>query len=119
MSSFSVQVELAGERTGPFIPAEAVVDTGAFYSYLPAVLVNELGIVPTGRRRFGLADGSFIERQIGDVFVRIGDEVHSTICTLGEENVEMLLGAVTLEEFSLGVDPVNQRLVPMTKLPLL
>ena len=31
----------------------------------------------------------------------------------GDEDAEPLLGAVTLEEFGLGVDPVRRRLVPV------
>lgn len=119
MSTFSATIELAPGRDGPFIAVDAVVDTGAYYTYLSGELVDSLFVAPTGRRRFGLADGSIIERPIGDVFIRIAGEVHSTICILGDLETETLLGAVTLEEFSLAADPVNERLLPVEKLPLL
>ena len=82
-------------------------------------MVNALGIEVSGRRRLGLADGTLIERNIGDAWVRINGEVHSIVCVLGDEDADALLGSVTLEEFSLAADPVNERLVPMEKLPML
>lgn len=119
MGCFNYTMELAKDREGPFIKVEAAVDTGAYYSYLPKSIVDSLGITASGRRRLGLADGTLIVRSIGDAWVRIGDEVHSTICVLGDEEAEPLLGAFTLEGFSLIADTTNERLVPMEKLPML
>ena len=119
MGCFNYTMELAKSREGPFIKIEAAFDTGAYYSYLPKSIVDSLGIEASGRRRLGLADGTLIERNIGDAWVRINDEVHATVCVLGDEDADALLGAVTLEEFSLSADPVNERLVPMEKLPML
>jgi hypothetical protein len=36
-----------------------------------------------------------------------------TFCLIGPPGRPALLGAVTLEEFALGVDPVAKRLVPV------
>jgi hypothetical protein len=45
--------------------------------------------------------------------VRVEGETALTPCIFGDKNTEALLGAVTLEELGLGVDPINQRLVPV------
>ena len=44
---------------------EATVDTGAAYTTLPASLLREIGVEPTGKRRFLLADGRRIEMDYG------------------------------------------------------
>jgi hypothetical protein len=45
--------------------------------------------------------------------VKVEGEMTYTICVFGEPGIDALLGAVTLEELGLGVDPINQRLVPI------
>jgi len=45
--------------------------------------------------------------------VKVEGEMTYTICVFGEPGMDALLGAVTLEELGLGVDPINQRLVPI------
>ena len=51
--------------------------------------------------------------------MRLDGRSRHTACGFGDEGTEPLLGAVTLEEFALGVDPVNGRLLPMPKLRML
>ena len=41
----------------------------------------------------------------------IDGETLTTMCIFGDEGSDPLLGALTLEQFSLGVDPVNRRLI--------
>lgn len=119
MSSFSVPIAIAASPEGPFETLDAVVDTGAFYTWAPRSVLERLGVRPTDRQQFGLADGSLIEREIGDVIVRIDGRIRHTICVFGDEGTEPLLGVVTLEEFALAADLVNHRLLPMPKLPML
>jgi len=68
------------------------------------------------RRRFRPANGSEIERDCAQATVRVDGSALITVCVFGDEGSEPLLGAVTLEEMGLGVDPLNQRLVPVTRL---
>jgi hypothetical protein len=69
--------------------------------------------VSDARRQFRLADGSVIELPIGDVPLRIRGEVRTSVCIFGPEGSEELLGAFTMEAFSLAADPVNETLVPV------
>lgn len=48
--------------------------------------------------------------------LRIGDETLTSLCIFGDEGSQTLLGAFTLEGFSLAPDPVNERLVPVAGL---
>lgn len=113
MSTFFHTLEVAASPAGPFEPVEALVDTGATYTWLPASLLSRLGLQPAFRRRFTLADGRSIERDVGQAAVRIDGQALFTVCIFGDEGSTPLLGAVTLEEFGLAVDPVNKRLIPV------
>ena len=91
---------------------EAVVDTGAAYSTLPARLLRELGVATIGKRRLLLADGRRIELDYGQAWATIDGESVVTLVVFGEDDAPALLGAYTLEGLALAVDPVEQRLVP-------
>lgn len=91
---------------------EATVDTGAAYTTLPSRLLRELGIVPSGKRRFLLADGRRIQMDYGEARVTVDGENVPTLVIFGADDAPALLGAYTLEGLALAVDPVEQRLVP-------
>ena len=91
---------------------EATVDTGASFTTLPSNLLRELGIEPTGRRQFLVADGRRIEMEYGQAWATIDGESVVTIVVFGQEEAPPLLGAYTLEGLALAVDPESQRLVP-------
>lgn len=50
---------------------EGLVDTGAAYSSLPASTLRRVGVEPTETVEFELADGSVIEKLLGDARARI------------------------------------------------
>ncbi len=118
MGTFSVNVEIGSPDGRTFRPAEATVDTGATFSSLPARLLEELGYHPIARRPFQLADGRLVERDLGEVALRIDGEVRTTTCVFADEGSPILLGAVTLEQFLLAPDPVRKKLVPVPGLAL-
>lgn len=119
ISTFSHPIAIAATAEGPFEDVEAVVDAGAFYTWVPSPILERLGVQRAGRRQFGLATGAPIERDIGLIVIRINSEIWPTICTFGDEGSSILLGAVTLEQFALAADPVNKHLVPMPRLSML
>ena len=88
------------------------MNTGAFYTTIPARLLRELGIEPMGTRRFLLADGRRVEMEYGQAWATIDGESVVTIVAFGKDNAPSLLGAYTLEGLALAVDPSSQRLVP-------
>lgn len=111
MSAFRVPIEIASLDGYRFEGFEALVDTGATYSWLPRDRLEELEVAPQEKRRFILADGTDVQLDIGWARVRIGGQVQPTIVIFGEPGSEPLLGVFTLEGFGLGVDPVNHRLI--------
>jgi clan AA aspartic protease len=119
MGTFRVTIEIALREEGPYQRVETLVDRGALYTWLPASILEGMGVKRTMRRHSVLADGRTIERDLGQVVVRINGQPLYTLCTFGDEGPEPLLGSYTLEGFALAPDPVNQRLVPMPRLYLL
>ena len=113
MGTFKVEMEIGDPDGKRFEPVEALVDTGATYTTAPASLLRGLGIAPMSVGRFTLADGSQTERQIGQTWIRLNGESYIAPVVFADERSGPLLGAVTLEIFRLGVDPVSKRLIPV------
>lgn len=97
---------------------ECVIDTGATYTWIPSDILEELELKPKFTRKFKIADGTIIERPMSVGLISIKDEAIPTLLAFGDKGSESLLGAVTLEEFGLTVDPVNKVLVPVPALLL-
>jgi predicted aspartyl protease len=66
-----------------------------------------------------LADGRVIEREIAIITMRLDGQIQPTVCVVGDDDTEPLLGAVTLEQFGRAADPLNRLLVPVPHLYLL
>ena len=114
MGTFTFTFEVGSPDRQRFQAVEALVDTGAIFSRVPASILRDLGHRPSGRESFELGDGTVVEWDVGDVPVRIGDRVRVTTCIWGPEDAVPVLGAVTLEQFLLMVDPTRQQVVPVT-----
>lgn len=114
MGVFSVTVEVGDLRGERFEPVQALVDTGASSTVIPAPLLRRLGVTPHEQRPFLLADGRTVERHIGWTWARIDGRIRMTVVVFGDEGIQPLLGAITLEEFGLDIDPVRQELIPVS-----
>jgi clan AA aspartic protease len=90
-----------------------LVDTGATWTALPADVVAGLGGSPLATRRVRLANGREEAWPFTIMLVEIEGQELPTVCLIGPHGGPALLGAVTLEEFALSVDPVARRLVPV------
>ena len=112
MGTFTWPVRITGMESGRSVEVEAMVDTGALYTMLPARTLRELGVEPTASRRFLIADGSRVSMDIGEARVTIDGESVGTIVAFGLDSAPPLLGAYTLEGLGLAVDPGSRRLVP-------
>ena len=89
-----------------------VVDTGASYTVIPRPVAEELGIRPVRRMAARLANGERVEREMGEAEVAYGDLRTYTWVVFGDPDDTVLLGAVTLEELGLEVDPKGESLRP-------
>ena len=116
MGTFNVEFEIGDFAGNRFERVEALADSGAAYTVVPSALLADLGVKPHRTMTFELADGSLIERDFGRVWVRLDRREEVSPVIFGDDADAPLLGATTLEIFSLGIDPVNRRLVPVRAL---
>ncbi len=112
MGTFRVAIRVGGidKEAERVERVHVLVDTGALHSMLPASLLDHLGIMPQWKQLFSLADLSIAEYPVGYAMFYINDKERACPTIFGPEN-DYLLGATTLENFSLSADPVNEILV--------
>ena len=113
MTTFRYPIEIGDPTREHFEMVDAWVDTGASYTLVPQAIMENLGHSPTHIRPFRLANGDVVELGLCQVPLRIGREISMVSCVFGDDQSEPLLGATALEEFGLGVDPLNHTLVPV------
>ena len=113
MGTFQVEMGVGDPQGLRYEYFNALVDSGSTYNILPASLLRRLGIEILGSGTFKLADGRRVERNMGETRVRLNGENYMAPVIFGDEGVQPLLGAVTLEIFRLAIDPVDMRLIPV------
>ena len=113
MGTFRVDMELENPaKPGVKRTLRSVlVDTGAELSWVPAEVLESLGVERNNQWRFRQANGTVLERWTGTVSVyvagkRAGDEV-----VFGEPGDLTLMGSRTLEGLNFRVEPVTKQLV--------
>src|SRR2546425_2918601 len=112
MSTFSYPVEI-GDPTGErFERLDALVDTGASFTVVPASLLARLSVVPSRRLPFELADGGVAEMDVGQTWIRVDGQSVIRMVIFGSDTSRALLGADVLQGLLLAVDPAAERLVP-------
>ena len=109
MGTFSVPIEIGDPSGVTYKPVDALADTGASYTALPASLLRDLAVPVHDRVAFILAGGRRIQRDIGRTWVRIGGKSEITLVVFGDEGTASLLGAYTLQGLLLSVDTANER----------
>jgi predicted aspartyl protease len=94
-----------------------MVDTGSEYSWLPAELLADLGIVPVRADAFETADGRVLTRSVGFAHVSAGGRIGASAVVFAGSGDMILLGAHGLEALNLRVDLVRKELVPAGPAP--
>ena len=113
MGSFRVDVEIEN----PARPGErralrsVLVDTGAELSWVPAEVLESLGIERYNTWHFRQADGTILERRTGAAFIHVAGKRTSDDVVFGEPGDLVLLGSRTLEGLNFRIEPVTKRLV--------
>lgn len=112
MGTFKVKAAVAAlDRPEERVDIELLVDTGATYTWIPAPTLEALGVMAGRAQPVRLTDGRIIERGFTWILLTLDGRTEPTPCLIGDPGSEPLLGAVTLEIFGLGVDPLNRKLI--------
>lgn len=119
MGMFNVTVRLSS-LTAPARSEEVslIVDIGATLSWIPRKILQKLGVPPSSRLPFSLADGRRLERDVTAVLLTIDGRKAPVQVAFGEPGEESVLGATALEGLGFMVDPVGKKLVPRDLLAL-
>lgn len=88
-----------------------LIDPGAELSWVPAEILESLGIERYAIWRFRQADGTVLGRWTGAAFVHVAGKRTADDVVFGEPGDLVLLGARTLEGLNLRVEPVSRTLV--------
>ena len=88
-----------------------LVDTGAELSWIPADVLESLGIERNKPWRFRQADGTVLERWSGIAVIHFGNNRAGDEIVFGLPGDMILLGARSLEGLNLRVDTVLKQLI--------
>ena len=97
-------------------PIQALVDTGSELTWLPAELLEAIGVTPIRKRAFATATQQRIERDVG--YAILSAEGYETIdeVVFAAPGDMTLLGVRTIEGFGVMVDNIGHRFVATTTL---
>ena len=113
MSTFNVTVRIGPIDGARYAEVDALVDTGATTTVIPASILRGLGVEPVMRKAFEYADGNRVNLDMGKASAIVEGRETPTWVIFGAEDGGALLGSYTLEGTFLGVDPYNERLIPV------
>ncbi len=116
MGTFYVTIQVADRFRERYVGVEALVDTGATYTAVPESILDSLGIAREETRRFRLADNRTTEYSMGETRLRLEDREFTAPVIFAPDGAAPLVGMTTLEILGLGVDPIEQKLVPVIAL---
>src|SRR2546428_8751220 len=107
MGTFFGRMTLIGP-TGAREIVEAMVDTGARFTTIPATLLERLGVKPFDSIPVRFANGEQAQWSLGQLEAELDGRRRPILCLFGASGAPPLLAAHTLEAFLLVVDPVEQ-----------
>ena len=116
MAAFYVTLRVADRFRERYANIEALVDTGATHTSLPASLLDELGIEREWVSRFKLADGRIIEYPVGETRLTLAGVERTVPVLFAPDDETPLVGAITLHTLGLGVAANGERLFPVAAL---
>lgn len=117
MGMFQVRVTVSNPQDQARSFTESFwVDSGAYHTFVPEGRLACIGITPMRTREFTLADGQRSPRLIGEAMLYIESLGERATCQIvfGPPDSLYLLGASALEAFTVGIDPLHQKLTPIT-----
>jgi len=113
MGAFRIVIQIENPaRLGTRATVESVlVDTGADLSWIPATVLESLGIAREKTSQFREADGTVLERWVGGARIYAAGTFTLDDVVFGLPGDLTLLGARSLEGLNVRVEPTTKRLV--------
>jgi predicted aspartyl protease len=112
------KIENIVDRSKSVIIAQALVDTGSEYTWIPATTLEKIGVQREKKDlTFVMANGQQVTRSVGFAIIRLDKFFTVDEVVFAEKGDLLLLGARTLEGLNLVVDPRQKKLVAAGPLP--
>ena len=113
MGSFRVDLELENPARPGLrrLVRSALVDTGAELSWVPAEILESLGVERNNEWHFRQADGTVLARWTGSVLVYVAGKRAADEVVFGAPGDLTLIGSRTMEGLNFRVEPVTKQLV--------
>jgi predicted aspartyl protease len=92
-----------------------IVDTGAYFSIVPAPVLRKIGIQPHDRETFELANGRSVKRDVGVAMYGIGRHRGGAPVIFGRPTDGALLGVITLEALGFEIEPLQHAIRAVRK----
>lgn len=108
----TIMIESVARRGEMRTVADALVDTGSEYTWVPAEVLASLGIQPEQTQRFIVADGRQLDREVGIAIVHAANAKAPDFVVFAQPGDMVLLGARSLEGLNVRVDAQRKELVP-------
>ncbi len=112
MSLTYLTIKFSNLQNNKSLEKKFLVDSGAVYTVIDKEVLNKIGIKPHSKRKFILANGEEIEKELGDAFFEFREQKGSAPVVFGDKNI-FLLGATTLENLGLILNPIDRELKPL------
>ena len=112
------KIENIVDRKKFVVVPKLLVDTGSEFTWIPATTLEKLGIDREKKDiPFVMANGQQVTRSVGFAIIRLDKFFTVDEVVFAEKGDLARLGARTLEELNLTVDPRRKRLVAAGPLP--
>ena len=113
-----VAVKVLNRDSKDTFSANFLVDTGATDSMVPACELKRIGVQPSAKKPYELANGDIHRYEVAWVELSLMDETIKARVIFGPDNAEPILGVLALEAVGVIVDPTTQKLRKLRALPL-
>ncbi len=111
MGTFRVEIEIGDPDGERWESVNALVDTGASFTWVPRDVLERLGVQPEFRRQFETANGRIVERDVAQAPIRLDSRQLTTIVVFGDADSQTRLGRHTLDLFGVAPDEDGRRLI--------
>ena len=114
MGVFTVPIRISaldGQNSREF---DALANTGANFTSVPASVLEELGVTREQSRKFVSDNGESCELFMGEAKVWLGDDCAQTSVIFAQEDSLVVLGKLTLTALFMEVDSSGEKLTGLT-----
>ena len=119
MGTFRIDIELENPASRGVLRSvnQLVVDTGSELTWVPAPVLEALGIAREREKAFRQATGAIVTRWVGAAVIPAADTFTHDEIVFGEPGDLRILGSRTREGLNVTIDPVLKRLVDAGPMP--